>query len=76
MVESSLKRDKISAGFFAADCVNNQGTRCAIGLHPGVMLLPSIFWTDAADRLLVGALLAAVMASKSECRMSGIASSM
>ena len=43
-------------------------------VYPEAMLFPSIFWRDTADGSLVGALPAAVMASKSECRMFGIAS--
>jgi hypothetical protein len=43
-------------------------------VYPEAMLLPSIFWRDTADGSLVGALPAAAMASKSECKMFGIAS--
>jgi hypothetical protein len=43
-------------------------------VYPEAMLMPSIFWTDTADGSLVGALPAAAMASKSECRIFGMAS--
>jgi hypothetical protein len=43
-------------------------------VFPEAMLMPSIFWRDTADGSLVGALPAAVMASKSECKVFGIAS--
>jgi predicted GIY-YIG superfamily endonuclease len=43
-------------------------------VFPEAMVLPSIFWRDTTDGSLVGALPAAVMASKNECRVFGIAS--
>jgi hypothetical protein len=43
-------------------------------VYPEGMLFPSIFWTDTENSSLVGALPAAVMASKRECRAFGFAS--
>jgi predicted GIY-YIG superfamily endonuclease len=43
-------------------------------VYPEGMLFPSIFWTDTENNSMVGALPAAVMASKNECRAFGFAS--
>ena len=43
-------------------------------VFPEGMLFPSIFWRDTSDGSLVGALPAALMASKKECKAFGFAS--
>jgi hypothetical protein len=59
---------------FLQQIVSTSKGHAAPLVFPEGMLFPSIFWRDTTDGSLVGALPAAVMASKKECRAFGFAS--
>lgn len=68
-----LKGTKYQQAFLQQIVSTSKGHAVPL-VYPEAMLMPSIFWRDTADGSLVGALPAAVMASKAECKVFGIAS--
>ena len=68
-----LKGTKYQQAFLQQIVSTSKGHAVPL-VYPEGMLFPSIFWTDTEDGSLVGALPAAIMASKKECRAFGFAS--